>query len=102
MHTSLQKQGPTGNGWEWIWGPGELYLLVQDVKNGSKSRIHISGVPVQGSANTVWASIASKRTLKDIKHVRNMLKGKVILTKNVSLSCMDFQLWVEATLWIDI
>lgn len=31
-----------------------------------------------------------------------MLKGKVILTRDVSLSCIDFQLWVEETLQTDI
>lgn len=47
---------------------------------------------------TAWAFSASKITLKNIKHVRNVLKEKVILTKDVSLSCIDFQLWVEETL----
>lgn len=101
-HTSFQERGPKGNGWGWMEGPGELFLLVRDVKNGSKSGIYIPGAPAQGSGDTGWAFSASKVTLRNIKRVRSMLKGKVILTRDVSLSCIDFQLWVEETLQTDI
>jgi len=40
-----------------------------------------------------WAFSASEITLKNIKHVTNMLKEAAILTKDVSLSCIDLQLW---------
>lgn len=64
----------------------------------AKNTIHVSGVPVQGSTNTGSTFSASKIMLKDIKFVRKSPKEKVIITTNDSLSCIDFQLWVEETL----
>lgn len=93
MHTSLQKQGPKGNGYKGLESCSCLSKLF-------KMAPGVEYVSLESQFMPTWLglSMPAKSHWKILKTLEICWKKKVLLTKDVSLSCIDFQLWLEETL----